>query len=336
MTTFRQAHLEGTSKRSTDLASLANGDYDLALVCSSWDARCLAVTAVQEMRTKRVVILLFDARDDQGLRDSHDPKLTAFAEKIASKITVIRGESTDLRSVWNQLSDELARARMAQQSPLSLFIDISTCPRFYSAATLAVALKKGWASRATLFYAEGVYPEPDGSVEIAFTGGRWSSVPIPGLEGLTDPGKERFYLVSAGFEGIKTFQAVAEGDPDRISLLLPQPGYREEYTARALQVNQKLVQEYCVPPEQILTAPAGDAIAAWAALARSPRERRDSENTFYLCCGTKPHAIALALRSLCLDYPVVLYNLPGEHRVIATQASGIFWVYEVSDVTALA
>jgi hypothetical protein len=143
------------------------------------------------------------------------------------------------------------------------------------------------------------------------------------------------YLVSVGFEGDKTLRAVSRADPDKVSILFAKPGVRPEYEALAAEANRDLMREFLVPKSRILNAPASDAIATWQTIATSRVHPEDSENSLYLCCGTKPHALALALNAIALGHPAVLYNVPEEHHVHTTGPGENFWTYEIRDVTAL-
>ena len=86
---------------------------------------------------------------------------------------------------------------------------------------------------------------------------------------------------------------------------------------------------------QIVRAPAGDAVKAWKQLDDAGLERPTEENTYYLCSGTKPHALALGLRAMVLEYPTVLYNIPDEHKVTKTIPRGRYWRYDITDVTSI-
>jgi hypothetical protein len=141
--------------------------------------------------------------------------------------------------------------------------------------------------------------------------------------------------VSVGFEGPKTLRAVTRADPDRVSLLFPSPGILPAYVEITRRSNEELVQEYRIPKVQIVEAPAADVIGAWKALDAASLDRPEAENSYYLCCGTKPHAVALALRAIALEYPAVLYNLPEEHKVHETEPAGTFWRFDIRDVTAV-
>ena len=79
MTHFRQGYLSGWSHRADRPEDLLNGDYDLLVLASSWDRRCMCIAQASNLRAARGILFLFFTRDDLGLRDQHDRALQAFA-----------------------------------------------------------------------------------------------------------------------------------------------------------------------------------------------------------------------------------------------------------------
>jgi hypothetical protein len=279
-------------------------------------------------------VVLLSHRDTRGLRDAHDPRIIAFCKAIARNTVELRADSLDPEALWQAVFSEVVHVRDELGVPLRILIDASTCPRYVSLGLVATCLKEGLAKQVDLSYAEGKYPEPSTDRqgikrEVAFTSGTWRAVAVPGLEGLFDPGKKRFYLVSVGFEGWKTLRVVSRADPDRVSVLMPSPGVIEGYEKRSMINNQDLIARYKIPEEQIARAPAGDAIAAWKALDHCQLERPDQENSFFLCCGTKAHSLGLTLRAAVRPGPAVLYYRPEDHVVVDIAAAGVFWRYEI-------
>lgn len=332
---FQQGYIRGVSQRHTSATAAVDGSYDFACLVSSWDKRCVSVTDAKGFTSKYGALLLFDGKDDLGLREKHDPLLRAFANTTCSQWKPITGDSADLESVWGKLNASLSEAVKEIGHPLNVFIDLCTCPRYFSLALLTRCLKDGLARRVTAFYAEGKYPDEkdESSRHELFTTGGWTQAAVPGLEGEWNPSRKLFYLVSVGFEGAKTLRFVSKIEPDRVSLLFPKPGFYEEYPARTLNQNQELIHLFSIPEQQIAYAHAGDAVAAWKALCDSRLERCDEENTSYVCCGTKPHSVALALRAMAVGYPAVIYIVPDKHNVVATEPSGVYWQYKFQDVS---
>jgi hypothetical protein len=333
-TVFRQAYLIGESNRS-DHQGVLNGQYDLMILSSSWDGRSICITSENDVRAKHSILLLFDFRDNSGLRDKHDKMLIDYCNKKSEFTNPIRGHSIDIENIWSQIYAKITEIAGDLRRPLRVLMDISSCPRYYFCAATAVGFSQALVENMTFLYAEGKYPDSPSDREIAFTGSRWKTVAIPGLFGEFEPEKKRFYLVSVGFEGWKTLRVISRQDPDRISVLFPDPGFVLDYPERTHRNNKDLLTQYQIPDEQIVRAHAGDAIAAWKELSVKGVERPLKENVFYLCSGTKPHSLALTLRAITLGYPAVLYNLPDEHVVVPMEPNGKFWIYTVSDVTSL-
>lgn len=335
-TAFRKAFISGESFSSDSISELAAGEYDLLLVASSWDSRSISIVAASEVQAQLGLGVFCEARDTQGLRDRHDVALSEYGRSKCRRFEHVEGSSTHVDAIWLQLKRHIADLHHKKGSPLKVLIDLSACPRYFSLGVVALCLTQRFTSNIRVLYAEGRYPASDHQLEYAFTGGRWKIAAIPYLEGICDPGKDRFYLVSVGFEGRRTLRAVSQADPDRVSALFPDPGGTPEYVKRTERNNAQLLRQFRVPPEQVIRVHSADAMEAWKTLDNAAIDIRSTENPYYLCSGTKPHALALALRALALESPAVLYNIPEEHKVHATTPSGTFWRFDIRDVSALA
>jgi hypothetical protein len=334
-TTFTAGYLTGSSSISTDLDCLVAGKYDVAILVPSWDKRSLCLTRTKGLRAESAIVILFDGKDEFGLRDAHDPIVLEFAEKQFAIVRQVTGSSLHLQGLWRLVLRHLVEAFSNAKRPLRIFIDGSACTRYILLAVIATTLKSGLASEVTVMYAEGTYQanqEIPGE-HIVFTDGVWKSLAIPGLEGRYMPDLNRFYLVSLGFEGWKTMRAVTRADPDRVSVLHGDPGTQPDYAERSLRENRALLEHFQVPQEQIVSAHAGDAIQAWRALCAASLERPDRENSYFLCSGTKAHSLALALRAMTLQSPAVLYNLPESHRVMPIEPNGRYWRFDIRSLT---
>lgn len=331
MSQFSQRHILATSQRLATYAEIA-GKYDFALLASSWDGRSVCIADAAKLRTTRTAVLLFDLRDDKGRRDRHDKVLLDYAGTVSDQTVKIRGKSTDVEVIWEQIAEcILAQARDSGR-PLNVLLDLSACPRYYAAALVSACLGKGLAATLTVVYAEGKYPRDK---DVTFLSGKWRMVAVPGLDGRYDPAKKRFFLVSVGWEGWRTLRSVSQSDPDRVSLLFPDPASDPDYVSESERHNKDLIDQYCIPDGQVIRATACDAVEAWQRLTEANIEDRVKDNITYLMMGTKPHSLALALRATILGDPTVLYVVPEEHSVVHTEPNGVFWQYEFRDVTAI-
>jgi hypothetical protein len=329
-TSFSAAGLAATSQRSDTPADVWHGEYDLLICVSGWDERSVAVTEARRLRAHKTLLVFFDERDSDGLREHHDGLLSSFAGEISELVEIQTGSATSVKEVWAELLRRVRETFLEVGRPLNVFLSASTCPRYHSLALLGVGVGRGYIRKLSIAYSDGVYPDKDDDEpEISFTGGTAAVLAIPGLEGVSEPEKARFFLVSIGFEGWRSMRAVVRAEPDRVCILLPDPGSSPSYVERALHDNQMLIDEYGVGDSSIIRANASDVVDTWRALSEQRIERPLTENTFYLCTGTKPHSLALALRAMQLGTPAVLYSVPEEFRVVKIKKGAVHWRYDI-------
>lgn len=333
---FRQGFLSGVAIKASTSNELLTDEYDVIIAFPSWDSRCRCITHSTHLRAKDGVVFLFDGRDALGLRDDHDNKTLAFCRKVCRTVHEIKGSSTRTTELWYALSEILGQIRWKSLKSLKILVDLSTAPRFYALAILAACFKWGIASEVSFFYAEGRYPQENAEIDKheLFTSGGWSSVAIPNLQGKWDPTRKRAYVVSVGFEGSKTLRLISRAEPDRVTVLFPDPGVSPEYVKRSMQNNDGLFSRFGVKSDELIRAEAGNAISAWRALEVHSTEHPEEENIYYVCCGTKPHSLALGLRAFAMQYPAVLYIVPDSHKPVNVVPSGVYWRFDIRDVTS--
>jgi hypothetical protein len=331
-TEYRNKHLLIGESKSDNINGLGFEPYSLAFFCGSWDSRCLEIIK-SALNTKQSVLVHLAFRDPQGFRDSSDEKLADFLTN--RNMVIIRQQDETLSdvlvSMCKQVDDVYANSREAPR----FLIDLTGFPRYLSLGLISYIFQRNKARQIDVFYSEGSYADDDKDNVNVFTEGSWESLPIRSLEGKFDPAKTTYLLVSTGFEGRKTLRAVHNRDPDRISILLPNPGLTEKITARTKLENQALIEEYKVPESEVLNAPAADLISAMEVLDKHP-ERGISENIFYLCCGTKPHSLALALRACLNPNCAVIYHKPESYKTRSTMSAGTYWLYHIYNLAVFA
>jgi len=325
---YKKKHICVQQQRVKAIVDIEFTSYDLAFFCSSWDCRCRDITSSDLVATQAVLVdLAF--RDSEGLRDTSDQKIRDFIKsKSFKKENIITQDDMSLHEVLRQMRKFVDQAYTDRLHPTRVLMDMTGFPRFLSLGLIAYAVKSNLVKQVDVFYSEASYGSTDCEETIAFTEGKWAAIPIESLEGEFSPCKELFILVSTGFEGKKTYRAVGEKEPNRISILMPDPGYTKEITERAKKENLKLIEQYKVPEDQILRSSAGDLVATLHKLDHG-LERFHEENVFYLCCGTKPHSLALALRGCLHEECAVMYNKPESYKFQKTEHRGDFWLYQV-------
>ncbi len=336
MTAHRHRFIFARSISSDKPEEVLSGHYDLALVAPSWDHRCESITAAVGISIGTCILLRFSTRDAFGFQLKHEEAITSFLKSRCQEVSVIQGDAVQLSEVWSLLWKNTTEIIKSSKQPLRVLVDLSTCPRYYSLGFIAGILRFGYAHTATVFYAEGVYKSGSKAALIddyPFTIGHWNATAIPFLAGSPDALKQKAYVVSVGFEGLKTARVLAREDPDRVSVLFPDPGSQPEYVSATWSRNKEIIDQYRIPTNQIIRAAAGDAVAAWKSLSIAKLERFETDSLYYLCSGSKPHALGLTLRAICTDYPTVMYNLPERHSFVEVEPTGVFWAYEINDLS---
>lgn len=334
MTSYRDGWMLGHSKSSASPQDVVGGHYDVVVMTASWDSRCTCLTDADVTATVGIGIF-FESRGSGALRDAHDPIVSQYLESRSAEFVRLTRASEDTDGLWHELWARVQRAAQACGRPIRVLLDLSTCPRIYAMALIGNGFRSQLVAEMTVFYAEGAYPaRPVDEPHEVFTAGRWQTVPVPGLEGDSQPSKPRRYVVSVGFEGSKTMRAVSSEGADFVSVLFPRPGVREDYEERTWDDNQELLEEFGVSGDDVLDAAAGDAITAWRRLAEAAG-RWSADDLFYLPCGPKPHAVGMALHSLTSGTASVMYAKPASHKEAETTALGKYWAYELRDVTSV-
>ncbi len=332
--TFRHGILAATSSTAQSVGSFAIRSYGISVLAAGWDSRCLSILDAPEFRTEFAILIRFLDKGTTGASQAHERSLEAFLATRAHTVRLVDGDSRDIDGFWRRLRAELVNAWLdIGGGPTSCLLDLTSCPRYLTLGCLAFGVNRGMWTECTCLYREVEYQSQDEELlqHEMFTQGRWSPIYLPDLTGTYSPGAPSHTYVSVGFEGSKTLKLVAGLEPDRVSVLFPDPGFLPSYPGRTKQNNDELLRTFAIPDDQIVRAPAGDAVAAWKAMTEAAIERPE-ENTFYLCCGTKAHSLAVALRAMALQKTVV-YARPDRHRESTIVPGNQVWMYEIHDVT---
>src|SRR5690242_16596595 len=102
-TVFQQGFLRGQSARYDAPELAAGGEFDLVVAVSSWDKRSIEITKAKSLRGEYGILVLFDSKDDLGLRRAHDAALMKFMQSCCRKVKGVCGHSTDLDAIWGQI-----------------------------------------------------------------------------------------------------------------------------------------------------------------------------------------------------------------------------------------
>lgn len=331
---FSARGIQASSYRGTSVTDIDFGEYDVLVLTSGWDPRCRVLAEALFSRVQICLLLLFDDKDSQGLRDQNDEKLRAFAARISEKQYEINGLSTEVDDVWFDIKSKIFTIGLELKRPLSILCDMSCCPRVYTLSLLTTCLKYGVARHIHYFYNECVYPERKDTLcddEVAFTAGRWKLNKIHSLTDERSPLFKNRFTVSIGFEGSKTLMVLNEREPDEVIVLVPMPGYLDEYDARVRTANKELFRSFGLRSSDELHSNAADSIEVWSQVFKRFVDDQ-GRNEFFLCAGTKPHSLGLTLAAYSLEAPTVYYGLPERHNPIDVVLKPECWLYKIESL----
>lgn len=336
---FSNHGLEACAFYSTSMSELDFVEYDVVVLCSSWDSRCLNIAQSSIRKIPYGVVFLFDDKDDQGSRESNDAEILLWLKNSVDTFDEIHGHSTDVDTNFFELYKFLVVKCIDLGRPLTVLFDLSTCPRFISLSLLSKGVNTGIIKGIDYLYGECLYPERKsgimgGNQEIVFTSGQWKILPIKHLLGEYVPGKRSKFTISVGFEGNKILRVLNNEDPDIVSLLVPDPGFHDSYVKRVMEANAELVKSYEIKENDMIRSCAGDAIDAWMKLdVSNSLSRAEEYNHTYLCTGSKAHSLGLTLSAMSSGSIAVLYSLPKEHNFINVKPENKYWIYRVMSLT---
>jgi hypothetical protein len=331
---FSMSGIQASSHSAESLLDVSFNDYDVLILTSSWDNRCKILTNSTLKKIPVCICLVFDDKDNDGIRDENDIILLKYAESISNKCYTVSGLSTDVDKVWNELFNTLLNVRQSTNRALSILYDLSCSPRFYSLTLLSTSFKFGLAKKVDYFYNECIYPEKVDELskeEIPFTAGKWVSRHIRYLEGPQNPGKKNRFSVSIGFEGSKTLMILNEFEPDKVNVIIPNPGYTDGYVSRVRTANQELFKSFGVKTKDEVQAHAAEPISVWTEMVTRLAQNVNWNDTL-LCAGTKPHSLGLALAAMTLNFPTLIYSLPSKHNPIFVKPSSRCWLYSITNI----
>ena len=338
---FSVGAIHGRSVCTNRPAEASLGNCDVLILSLGPQERCCAIASSDSTAALKSIIV-GETSDFQ----SNDPDAEQRIKEYYNRLLHVAGSNVEPslsgspQARHQTLHSAIKHIKDAYQSagrPLDIGIDLTCCPLFHALGLVAFVLENSFARKVSFFYAEGEYPAPtedDGWHEL-FTAGDWDVAAIPGLQNPWSPRSSRRYVVSVGFEGNRTLRLCDRREPDSIVVLFPDPGIREEYADRTRRQNAAFFERFGLVDENFLRANAADAIEAWKILTDANLSCERKYSIEYLCCGTKPHALGLALRAFCSRQGVVSDIVADERLLTNVVEAGVYWRYDLRNTAAL-
>lgn len=330
-----EKHIYGSSSRLLKQDGIKD-DFDLFIFTAGWESRCIEIREYdnEKFNFNSAMIISFRYGEDLGYLSEYMDKLKSFINvKIPNgKFHPIEHEPNDLDKITIDINNIINKIIFELKRPLKIGFDISSCPRYFILYLLGYCLENRLAQKLSFFYSEGKY---SGDIEdYVHTKGDWKIIEVPNFEALYDPEDKKMFVVSAGFEGNRFRSLVAKYEPDTIGILMPDPGFNKEYTKKVEKECKPLIDDFNIPADSILRAPAGDAIAAWKAL-KAPSLNKEKYHIAYLTFGPKPHILAMGIHGYLNKKISVTYRIPDGYTKMEVEPTGIFWRYDIKNLALI-
>lgn len=306
-------------------------NYDLFIFCCGWESRCTEVINYDkgDFQFNSAAIISFNLGDVLGYNREYMDLLVSFSTRKTTKLIFLNHEPTDLDAIIYDIDKMIADLVKDLERPINIGMDITCCPRFVFLHLLGYCLRNNAAKEISFFYSEGIYETSP--KEYVHTKGNWKIIEIPGLEARDLKLNKKLFVVSAGWEGNRYRSIVAKYEPDHLGILLPDPGFNSDYVYKSREECKPLIEDYNLGNDAIVSAPAGDAIAAWKVL-KAPSLNMIDHHIAYLTFGPKPHSLAMGIRGFLYDAISVIYRIPEEYIKIEVKPNGVLWRYDIKNL----
>ncbi|TNE90353.1 MAG: hypothetical protein EP330_08540 [Deltaproteobacteria bacterium] len=299
----------------------------------SWDRRGVAAVRAAGLKCTSYLVIRLKTRDaPERSEENCAATLAELRSQGVPEDAIISSEwmaAEDVDSVFVETS-RFIQTHIAPRT-LSLFVELSSAPMHVALHLVSLLIGGARCRELTIGYMEGEYPDEVVGGDSSFGYGRRRRVAIPGTVIRTDESQPFPYALSLGFEEARTFQALRDVEPDRLLVLLAEPGFEPKYTSRARAILSELQERFHVEQDDVLTAAAGSVEDAFLVLIRHSRSFPAHSNLRYLAAGTKSHGCAMVLASVARGGGEVLALVPEVFRAVNVKPTGTFWLTRILD-----
>lgn len=307
--------------------------FDLFIFTVGWESRCYEIKnySSNDFCFNSAIIISFEHRGEKGYEQTYMDEIKSFVNEKTNEVEEIEEDPNNFKAIDEKIEIITESLAKKLKRPLKIGFDMTSCPRYYFLRFLAFCLRNNLSKKLSFFYSEGVYKSE--IKEFITTTGEWKVIEIPMFTGSVDPEHKNLFIASIGFKGKRCKSLISNYEPEEIGILLPNPGYNDEYTKKAKDECDYVKKDFYIPEENITTAPAGDAVAAWESLKKKSLNKENYKIT-YLTLGPKPHVLAMGIHGFLNGY-ILTYRIPDEYTKMEVEPNGVFWKYEIKNLIFL-
>jgi hypothetical protein len=209
------------------------------------------------------------------------------------------------------------------------FIDITGVPLIYSVALLRHIKLAFPCPELYLLNVSAKYEVNEKKETPQFSDGFKENIYIPGYYGKPDFSRPWLYVFLLGFEGSRSLSIYKVNEPDFVVAIIAEPGYQNEYSTKAIEINKSFLTEAKIEHKDIIKIDAGDPVGVCNKVLDIYNEFKDRANICLVPLGTKPHAIGAGIAALIQNDIALMYQVPKSYSMFGSKAGDDMWVYVI-------
>ena len=272
------------------------------VIGASEEERCTAIMSrMWEASPEAVVVFDYCGRKDKGALDF----IMSTTSKSGIAVRVVKCSKVDGIERLRSQIDGIQWALEGKEC--ELVFDFSVIPRGDLWMLLRWLTERSIWERALFLYSE---PADYSSVNaLPLTCGLKTLQALVGEAGLSDCSRPVHLVMQLGYEGDQALAVYEETQPARVSLLIPHPPFRSEWSGRTESFNSYLLE--LVGDDAVRRVDALDPEVTASVVRNIIRGVPVAESTVVCPLGTKPQLLGLFAAVVSLeDEPAVLIPTP--------------------------
>lgn len=313
-------------------------NYGIGVFYNSSESRALEYRSLLSSKSISVAILVdFDGGTNADKKNNLLENKSAL-DMIASRTELLSFEDIfDYHNNLNKIASSIINC-ISEVDRRSVFIDITGAPLIYSVALTKFLFRLFPVPEISLLNVSGHYALRG---EEQFSEGEQYDMFIPGFYGNPDHSLPQHYVFLLGYDGERSLNIYRENLPEKISVIVPSPGYEEGNDTNTISNNKEFFMETgfilkgdTLPRNYsrnrtIYYIDVSDITAVEEQVQKIYDEDKDHYEIRLVPLGPKPHAIGAALSAVFNNDISIIYQVPRKYYMSEIPAGNMMWVYDL-------
>lgn len=329
-----------TKTISTKEAQPLDRHYDVGIVFNSSESRALAYSKLFRGKSISVIILVnFDGGGNEEKRNNWRRNLEE-ANRISASVVQLNLHSIfDYQDNLDEIAARIIGYRR-QSDDFSVFMDITGAPLIYSVALTKFLFRLFPVPKISLLNVSGRYAERG---EQQFSEGEQFDIYIPGYFGNPDHSKQLHYVFLLGYDGDRSLSIYRVNLPDKVSVVIPSPGYEPGNDQNTISNNRDFLLETGfyfkngkLPKnnyrnENLYSIDISDISSVMKQVEEIYEKDKGDYEIRLVPLGPKPHAIGAALAAVFNNEISIVYQVPRKYFMSEIPCGDSMWLYDLKE-----